>query len=116
MEGANPWVVRAVHDFLSLAEVEDAQWLVGEVGREVLRLFSERQLAEEFCSLGMSVLRKMLWSRAVPPPGFEEQEAEVRSWMCSGFPAALGAGRRRRMEEGAGLCLATDERCCHMLG
>eukprot|EP00972_Heterocapsa_arctica_P010179 1494069-Heterocapsa_arctica.AAC.1 len=26
-EGANPWAVRAVHDFLLLAEVEDAQWL-----------------------------------------------------------------------------------------
>eukprot|EP00972_Heterocapsa_arctica_P018789 2777756-Heterocapsa_arctica.AAC.1 len=64
MENANPWAVRAVHDFLSLAEVEDAQWLVGEVGRDILRLFSNRQLAKYFCSIDLSVLRKMLWARA----------------------------------------------------
>lgn len=92
-----------MHDFLSLAKAEDAQWLVGEAGREVLRLFNERQLAEEFCSLDLGVLRKMLWARAFVPPGFEEEEAKVKELDVSGVPCSFECGQEK---EDGGRCRA----------
>ena len=67
MEGgpASPWLRRLVDDFKQAAALEDAEWLVSEVGKALLRLFVEADLSEAACRIDVVALRN---ARRWPSP------------------------------------------------
>ena len=86
---ANPWAVRCMADLEEL-EAYDERRVIQRMGRDVRALFLDRELAEDFVAMDVTILRLRSLAVEVPPWDFREEaghpvelsEEGVPQWRC----------------------------------
>ena len=106
---ANPWAVRWMADLEEL-EPYDERRVVQRMGRDVRALFLDRELAEDFVAMDVTILRLRSLAVEVPPWDFREEaghpvelsEEGVPQWRCcfdeqceARFESFKGSGNAR---------------------
>ena len=76
---ANPWAVRWMADLEEL-EPYDERRVIQRMGRDVRALFLDREFAEDFVAMDVTILR--LRSLAVEVPTWDFREESVTQWNC----------------------------------
>ena len=66
---ANPWAVRWMEDLEAL-QPNDERGVIQRMGKDVRALFLDRELADDFVAIDVSVLRLQSLSTQVPPWDF----------------------------------------------
>ena len=86
---ANPWAVRWMEDLEAL-QPYDERCVIQRMGKDVRALFLDRELADDFVAIDVSVLRLQSLSTQVPPWDFREDvghpmevsQEGVPQWRC----------------------------------
>ena len=86
---ANPWAVRWMEDLEAL-QPYDERGVIQRMGKDVRALFLDRELADDFVAIDVSVLRLQSLSTQVPPWDFREEvghpmevsQEGVPQWRC----------------------------------
>ena len=86
---ANPWAVRWMADLEEL-EPYDERRVIQHVGRDVRALFLDRELAEDFVAMDVTIIRLRSLAVELPPWDFREEaghpvelsEKGVPQWRC----------------------------------
>ena len=86
---ANPWAVRWMEDLEAL-QPHDERGVIQRMGKDVRALFLDRELADDFVAIDVSVLRLQSLSTQVPPWDFREEvghpmevsQEGVPQWRC----------------------------------
>ena len=89
LQDANPWAVRWMADLEEL-EPYDERGVIQRMGRDVRALFLDRELAEDFVAMDVTISRLRSLAVEVPPWDFREEaghpvelsEEGVPQWKC----------------------------------
>ena len=77
--GASPWTIQAYDDIAALREIDSGADALYGIGNAFLKVFTGRELADEFASIDVEELRRKEISCSVPPPEFHVEEDIVQA-------------------------------------
>ena len=97
---ANPWALRWMEDLEAL-QPYDERCVIQRMGKDVRALFLDRELADDFVAIDVSVLRLQSLSTQVPPWDFREEvghpNGSVARWCATVAVVALTISVRRSL-------------------
>ena len=82
---ANPWALRWMEDLEAL-QPYDERGVIQRMGKDVRALFLDRELADDFVAIDVSVLRLQSLSTQVPPWDFREEVGHPMEVSQDGVP------------------------------
>ena len=82
---ANPWALRWMEDLEAL-QPYDERCVIQRMGKDVRALFLDRELADDFVAIDVSVLRLQSLSTQVPPWDFREEVGHPMEVSQDGVP------------------------------
>ena len=130
---ANPWAVRWMEDLETL-QPYDERGVIQRMGKDVRALFLDRELADDFVAIDVSVLRLQSLSTQVPPWDFREEvgypmevsQEGVPQWRCcfddqceakfESFKALATHVLRHHRQNGDGVQTCTHQSVSSMFG
>ena len=88
---ANPWMRAVLADIEALRKFDTVAHIPGRVAGQLQKLLLDRELAQDFAEVDVSILRAAAFTTAIPPPGYirrqgglpdRQEEAEL-FFLCS---------------------------------